>query len=45
MDGINKIIKSLGNSGTLTDGVSKTLKHKIKKSERWICWSVIRNFR
>ena len=33
MDDIIRIIKSLENSSVLTDGVSKTVKHKIKKQE------------
>ena len=33
MNNIIKIIKSLGNFGTLIDGVTKTLKHNLKKQE------------
>ena len=33
MHDVNKIIKSLENSGVLLDGVTKTVKHKIKKQE------------
>ena len=33
MDDIIRIIKSLENSNVLIDGVSKTVKHKIKKQE------------
>ena len=33
MDNIPRIIKSLENSGVLTDGVSETVKHEIKKQE------------
>ena len=31
-----KIIKSLEDSGVLTDGVTETVKDKIKKTRRWI---------
>ena len=33
MDDIIRIVKSLENSGILIDGVSKTVKHEIKKQE------------
>ena len=33
MDDIISIIKSLENSGILIDGISETVKHKIKKQE------------
>ena len=32
-DDINKMIKLLENSGVLLDGVSKTIKHEIKRQE------------
>ena len=33
MNGIIKIIKSLGDSGVVIDGVTETVKHEIKKQE------------
>ena len=36
MDNIIRIIKSLENSSLLIDGVNETMKHKIKKTRRWI---------
>ena len=36
MNGVTKIIKSLGDSGVLIEGVTETVKIKIKKTERWI---------
>ena len=34
MHGVTKIIKSLGDSGVLIEGVTETVKIKIKKTER-----------
>ena len=36
MNGVIKIIKSLGDSGVLIEGVTETVKIEIKKTERWI---------
>ena len=33
MNGIIKIIKSLGDSGVVIDGVTETVKHEIKKQD------------
>ena len=35
---IIKVIKSLEDSGLLIDGVTKTVKHEIKKTRRRISW-------
>ena len=43
MGDIIKIIKPPENTGVLIDGISETVKHKIKK-RGWISWYVIRNF-
>ena len=40
---INKIIKSLEDSGVLIDRVTKTLKHKIKKVDKFLgaLWALL----
>ena len=35
---INKMIKSLDDSGLLIDGATETVKHEIKKKRSWISW-------
>ena len=45
MDDVIIIIKPLENSGILTDGVSKTVKHEIKYNKVHFFVGVIRNFR
>ena len=35
MDDIITIVKSLENSGLLTDGATKSVKHEIQKTRRW----------
>ena len=37
MDDIIKIVELPEKSGLLTDGASETIKHKIKKTRKWIC--------
>ena len=39
-----KIIKSLEDSGVLIDGVTETVKHKLKKARRQISWSFASTF-
>ena len=41
MNDIIKIIKSLADSSIIIDGVTETVKHEIKKTRRWICWSFV----
>ena len=36
MNDIIKVIKPLEYSGVLTDGVTETVKHEIKKQEYWL---------
>ena len=38
INAIMKIIKSLEDSGALTDGVAERVKNEIKKTRRWIFW-------
>ena len=44
MNDIIRIIKSLEDSGVLIDGVTETVKHKIKQTRRWTSWSFISTF-
>ena len=44
MNDIIKIIKSLEDSGVLIDGVTETVKNKIKKTRRWISSSFTSTF-
>ena len=44
MNDIIKVIKSLKDSGVLIDGVTETVKHKIKKTRRRISWSFVSTF-
>ena len=44
MNDIIKIIKSLKDSGVLIDGVTETVKHKIKKTRRQVSWSFVSTF-
>ena len=39
------IMKSLGDSCVLSDGVTETVIHEIKKTSRRISWSFVSNFR
>ena len=44
MNNIIKIIKPLEDLGVLIDGVTETVKHKIKKARRSISWSFVSTF-
>ena len=44
MNDIIRTIKSLEDSGLLIDEVTEIVKHKIKKTRRWISWSFISAF-
>ena len=44
MDEIIRIAKLLQNSGIWIDGVSETVKRKIKKTGKRIYWYIVRNF-
>ena len=44
MNDIIKIIKPLEDSSVLTDGVTETVKHKNKKTRRWISWCFVSTF-
>ena len=41
MNDIIKTIKSLEDSGVLTDGITETVKHGIKKQEGQISWELL----
>ena len=44
MNDIIKVIKSLKDSGVLIDGVTETVKHKIKKTRRRVSRSFVSTF-
>ena len=44
MNDISKIIKSLEDSGALTNGVAEIVNHEIKKTRRWVSSKFVSTF-